>query len=260
MVCDKALLVEAYIDGEVDAAAAVDVERHLVSCAACAARLDGGKALREALRREAPYYRAPAHLRRSLAARYGLGAAPPKPAPFRAAPLRPPGLLAGALGGAASMLAVAALAFVLLVPSRGDLLVEDVAAAHMRSLMPGHLLDVESTDRHTVKPWFDGRVDVAPPLGDFPDAGFELAGGRLDYVDGRAVAAIVYRRDKHVINLFAWADDDSRLPAASTRNGYHFLFWRAEGLIFCAVSDVAARDLLDLKALTAQAAASQQRE
>jgi len=260
MGCDKTLLVQAYLDGEVDAAGVVEAERHLASCAACTALLESGQALRDALHDTVPYHRAPQRLRQSLAARYAATPETPKAAPRPGRLLRQPAFLAGAFGGATSMLAAAVLAFVLLVPSSADLLVENVAAAHLRSLMPGHLIDVESTDQHTVKPWFDGRVDVAPPVDDFAPAGLDLIGGRLDYVDGRAVAAVVYRRDRHVINLFAWADDESRLPGMVTRNGYHFLFWRGEGLVFCAVSDVAMPVLLDLRALIGQAAASQSRE
>ena len=130
----------------------------------------------------------------------------------------------------------------------------------MRSLMAGHLIDVPSSDRHTVKPWFDGRVDVAPPVGDFAAQGFALVGGRLDYLHGRNVAAVVYKHGKHVVNLFAWSDDGDKVPHSATRNGYHFLFWRAEGLVFCAVSDVSASDLQDLKKLVFAGAASQARE
>jgi anti-sigma factor RsiW len=120
--------------------------------------------------------------------------------------------------------------------------------AHLRSLQPGHLTDVESTDQHTVKPWFDGRVDFAPPVRDFSGEGFTLLGGRLDVVQGRTVAALVYGRRKHIINVFV----EKTLPVESwngsgTTQGYHWLAWQKDGFSFFAVSDVTAPDLEQLR-------------
>jgi anti-sigma factor RsiW len=121
--------------------------------------------------------------------------------------------------------------------------------AHLRSLMPAHLIDVESTDRHTVKPWFAGHVDVSPVVADFTEQGYKLIGGRADYVAHQRAAAVVYQHAAHVINVFSWSQDGKRLPADTSRNGYHFVFWRAGNLDYCAVSDTGWDELRTLERL-----------
>jgi anti-sigma factor RsiW len=117
-------------------------------------------------------------------------------------------------------------------------------------LQPGHLTDVESTDQHTVKPWFDGKLDFIPPVGDFSGQGFPLVGGRLDVLEGRNVAALVYARRKHWINLFVWPEaQESAISSAGSRQGYNWLSWRAGGMQFCLVSDVSSGDLHELQQL-----------
>ena len=122
-----------------------------------------------------------------------------------------------------------------------------MVASHIRALQPGHLSDVASTDQHTVKPWFDGRLGYAPPVKDLKAEGFPLAGGRLDYLAGRPVAALVYQRSQHVVELFAWPDGGhlDHGPAASSRSGYNFLRWSQDGMAFWAVSDLNAQELAD---------------
>ncbi|HTQ24634.1 MAG TPA: hypothetical protein VMI09_08045 [Candidatus Binataceae bacterium] len=127
----------------------------------------------------------------------------------------------------------------------------EVLTSHLRSLMPGHLMDVVSTDQHTVKPWFDGRVDFSPPVNDFAAAGFSLAGGRLDYLDGRAVAALVYRRRKHIVNVFVWpAGDRSQSALESTaHDGYNLMHWRRDGMNYWIVSDLNAQEMSEFARL-----------
>ena len=143
--------------------------------------------------------------------------------------------------GAASATAVALL---MLAPHQSNL-AEQIIAGHIRALQPGHLEDVGSSDRHTVKPWFDGRIDFAPPVKDLAAQRFSLRGGRLDYVAGRPVAALVYQRDKHVIDLFVWpaAERTARPPETARRQGYNVVHWSEDGMMLWAVSDLEAGQL-----------------
>ena len=129
--------------------------------------------------------------------------------------------------------------------SHGNSIAQDVISSHVRSLLATHLFDVPSTDQHTVKPWFDGKLKFSPPVHDFAEHGFRLTGGRLDYLNGREVAALVYQRRLHIINLFIWPSESSRNTAATSfsKDGYNVLHWAHEGFEFWAVSDVNAEDM-----------------
>jgi anti-sigma factor RsiW len=255
--------LHAYFDGELDALGAAAFESHLETCAECRAALEALKAMRSALRAELPYERAPAALAARISAALDRETSAPAGQKGRFAERRGRpaqtfgrGLLTGAGGG----LLAAALAFFLIAPHiispRGALL-DDLVNAHVRSLLPAHLVDVESTDRHTVKPWFAGHVDVSPAVYDFTAQGYRLLGGRADYFEHQRAAALVYQHGAHVINVFSWASEGTTLPADTNRNGYHLAFWEEGNLRYCAVSDTGWPELLKLVSLI-RAAASQE--
>jgi anti-sigma factor RsiW len=255
MSCNEALRVQAYFDGELDAAAALDVEKHLETCPDCVPLLKDLEVTRNAVRSRATYFRMSDDTRRRITGALDLetGAAPAAPRPAA----RRSGFLYGALSGAGGTALAAALGFMLIVPpAASDLVVADVMNAHLRSMMSDHLIDVVSTDHHTVKPWFAGHSDISPPVADFAKEGFKLVGGRVDFVDGHRSAVVVYKHGAHVINVFAWAAAGTgKLPDDVTRNGYHMVFWKGGDLVFCAVSDTGVDELAQLVHLLKQTAA-----
>jgi len=237
MTCDEAeVLIHALIDGELDAGHAREVEAHLAGCAECSAKLRSFRAMRQAMSATKLDYPALASLRASLG-RVLPGADAGKPT--RRA------LLKGfAAGGAIS--AIAASGIFLIVMRAGDnrRVLGEIVSAHLRSLQAEHLTDVQSGDQHTVKPWFNGRLDVAPPVVDLTMQGFTLLGGRLDYINGRAAAAIVYRRRVHIINLFVTQGaGPDRAATMETVQGFNMWLWSEQGLNFWAVSDINADEL-----------------
>lgn len=226
--CGKLLLLQAELDGELDVAASAALAEHRAGCPVCRRNESAIVATRRALRR-ATYHRADPEVLRTVASRLG---AARSPARRTAWPWR--GL---ATFGAGAALAAAILLTVLPL-GRSDI-VASLVDDHVRALQPGHLLDVVSTNRHTVKPWFDGRLDFAPPVKDLAAGGFPLVGGRLDYLQGRSVAVLVYSHGKHVIELFIWpASGRSGVPARAGRDGYNVLHWDANAMSFSAVSDL----------------------
>ena len=236
MACDEALKTQAYLDGELDAAQSLEVEAHLEHCVECQA-LAADHADMKAAMAGATYRRAPAALRAKINDMLDAEA--------NVVPLKTPrksGFWLGAGSGAGGMAIAAALAFLVFAPAN-NAVVADLADAHVRSLMGEHLIDVASSDHHTVKPWFAGHSDVSPPAEDFKADGFTLVGGRADYVHGSRAAVVVYRHGAHVINLFAWADRDTRLPGTSSRDGYRMVFWKQKDLDLAAVSDVDPAEL-----------------
>jgi anti-sigma factor RsiW len=241
MSCVQAQWLHGYFDGELDAARAAEFEAHLEGCPACARGLAAQQGLRGALSAADLYSRAPASLRARVRARI------PRPSWGRRPALWP------ALGVAASLM----LAFGLwrTVPvGREDVaereLARQVLDAHLRSLQLTHLTDVASTDQHTVKPWFVGKLDFAPAVVDLASEGFPLVGARLDVVGGQSVAALVYARRKHVINVFVWpTEEPDRALRSGAQRGYRWIHWTRGGMRFWAASDVAAPDLEEFSRL-----------
>jgi anti-sigma factor RsiW len=244
------VLLAPYRDGELDVASSLAVDRHVAGCDACTARLLTLNALRTAVR-NAQYHRAPAALRLKLDLREPSLATPAPPARAEAAAVPRRQRLRDwqrwAMPLAASVLLSSAV--VLFAPAhradRSDAgIADEVVAGHVRSLLAQHLADVPSTDQHTVKPWFNGKLDYAPPVRDFAQQDFPLTGGRLDYIGRRTVAALVYRHRQHVINLFVWphAAPDAA-PVVGSDSGYNLLSWTAGGMDFWAVSDLNAGEL-----------------
>src|SRR5882762_6443137 len=284
MRCAESLRVQAYFDAEVDAMSAADIERHLEHCAECRALLQDLEQVRTVLRRDSAYVRAPMELRakimRALDQENTTDAAVSEGTPTAEGTGAPEGTLTtggseppagtelprgtsrprerfssnwrtrpfwvGALGGAGGMAIAAAFAFLLLVPRFANPLLDELVSAHVRSLMPSHLIDVESTDKHTVKPWFAGHADVSPVVADFEPQGYRLVGGRVDYLEHQRSAVVVYQHGAHVINVFSWGGQGRALPADVTRSGYHLAFWKAGDLEYCAVSDTGWDELLGL--------------
>jgi anti-sigma factor RsiW len=231
------------MDGELDAANAAAVEEHLQTCIECAALRAQLESLRSALRQNATYHRAEPALRARI--RNALDAAAPQPRLaqwFRS-------VWAGAAGGVTATALAASLAFYFLLPAASDPLITDITNAHLRSIASEHLIDVVSTDRHTVKPWLAAHADLSPPVADFSKQGFKLIGGRVDFLEGVRAAVTVYRHGGHIVNVFAWANYTEDLPDFATRNGYHIVFWKSGNLVFCAISDTAIDDILELSRL-----------
>jgi anti-sigma factor RsiW len=242
--CELILLVQAEFDGELDAAQAASLRIHREQCSVCqTAELELTRA-RELLR-EIPYQRTPDAIRERVLA--ALDVARPVPASGSAKSRlssRFHWWHHSTAGFGLGVACTAAVAFLVLSPAEQSL-TEQVIAGHVRALQPGHLEDVLSTDEHTVKPWFDGRIDFAPPVKDLASAGFPLKGGRLDYINERPVAALVYQRDKHIIDLFTWPVAGEAKPVAefNERNGYNVLHWVENHAELWAVSDVAPDQL-----------------
>jgi anti-sigma factor RsiW len=253
MACEESLKTQAYLDGELDAAQSLEAEAHLENCADCQA-LAADHAEMKAAMAGATYHRAGAALRARITAALDAEARSAVVTEFRPV-RRKPGFWLGAGSGAGGMAIAAVLAFLMFLPA--DPLLNDLAEAHVRSLMADHLIDVASSDHHTVKPWFAGHADVSPPAEDFKADGFTLAGGRADYVHGSRAAVVVYRHGAHVINLFAWADRNVRLPGTNSRDGYRMVFWKQNDLDLAAVSDV---DPAELDKFIALVKKSQSRE
>ena len=269
MQCAESLRVQAYFDGEVDAVSAAEIERHVEHCSECRELLQDLGRVRSALRQGITYAAAPAALRTQIlqaldqdidAASRTEPATRTEPARTEAArdatarkprPARFPGIFSGrgftvgAFSGIGGAALAAAMAFFFVLPSLSPLS-NEIVSAHVRSLMPAHLIDVVSTDKHTVKPWFAGHADVSPAVADFEAQGYRLIGGRADYIDHQRSAVVVYQHGAHVINVFTWAASGTHLPDNTTRSGYHLAFWQQGDIQYCAVSDTGWDELLGL--------------
>lgn len=245
MTCNlTGTILHGYLDGELDAAGAAEFESHLERCPQCTAELEAQESLRSSIRQSRLYERAPAGLHKRVLSDLNVT----KP-------------VSNTQWGSWSWLPIAASILLLAYvgwrtlpgfsghnqdPSLAAQLIDD----HIRSLQPGHLSDVVSSDQHTVKPWFDGKLDFSPPVRDFSERGFPLQGARLEVVNGRAIGALVYGRRKHEINVFVWPDTGKEPAVQSgSRQGYNWLHWNTGSFQMWATSDASMADLEELRRL-----------
>jgi len=237
---DAPALIPAYVDVELDAAQTDALVAHLRGCPECTRLVEAEQGWRRAVKAGATRHVAPDRLRARLAV--SLGEADTAMAAPRFTGWRN---LAMAASLALAVVTSSGLTAYVVQPAAQDRLVQDVVSGHVRSLMAGHLTDVLSSDQHTVKPWFHGRLDVAPPIDDLAADGYPLVGGRLDYLDQHPVAALVYRHREHPINLFVMAapNGKDRATAGLAERGYNVVHWTAGGMSFWAVSDLAPGEL-----------------
>ncbi len=238
-------LLHRYVDKELSPEQRREAETHIERCADCGQLVQEELSWQQAIRRAGTYYTAPDTVRHHIAGmtrRAALSAAAPR---WRGWAMAASLLLAVALSSSVTAFLVA--------PSPQAPLEQEIVSGHVRSLMADHLTDVASSDQHTVKPWFHGRLDYAPPVDDLSAKGFPLIGGRLDYLDHRPVAALVYRRAQHPINLYVFpAEGADGAPKASVENGYNVLHWTEGGMAYWAVSDLNAAELREFEALLRQ--------
>jgi anti-sigma factor RsiW len=233
-------LLDTYLDNELDPVRNLEIDEHLHGCAHCSQSYSERQLFRQSFKTESLYFKAPTDLQKRIERSLREAAGAETPSRW----------FALSWIKIAAPMAAAALVVLTLVPFiRGplsdELLTQDVVASHIRSLMVNHLADVPSTDEHTVKPWFNGKIDFSPPVSDLAKEGFPLVGGRLDYLNDRPVAALVYQRDKHVINVFVWPSNQSAQISApiKTQQGYHVIRWANAGMNFWVVSDLEASQL-----------------
>ena len=250
---DAQPLLDAYLDGELDALRNSEMEDHLHGCARCSQGFNENQMIRRVLKSEPFYFKAPEHLRKNLRRSIHRAAKADVPSRWFSTPWFK----------IATPLAAAAFVVLLLVPyisgpSSDELLTQEVVASHIRSLMVDHLADVPSTDEHNVKPWFNGKLDFSPPVIDLAKDGFPLIGGRLDYLNNRPVAALVYRRDKHIINVFVWPQKNAARGggAIEMRQGYNVVGWTGSGMNFWVVSDLERNQLTQFTGLLKSSLAS----
>jgi len=244
--CDDArVLMHAFLDDELDLSTAVEFERHLAGCPKCTGEYEAMAAMRARLKDESFRFEAPPALKEKIRR------AIPASSPSRAGGYfsRREGWAPRALRIAVPLAVGALLAIVLvpraILPTANENIASEVVASHVRSLMASHLMDVASTDQHTVKPWFNGKLDFSPPVNDFAKEGFPLVGGRLDYIGSRPVAALVYQHGKHVINVFMWpsAGDTTSAERIETEHGYNVEQMIVAGMNCWVVSDLNQAEL-----------------
>jgi len=244
MVCRDVLdRLSPYLDDELDPVVSREISEHLETCPSCAAAFARQKELSEKLRSQVEYHRAPDLLRARVLRDARVAVRRDESA--RARVVARPWAWIPAAAAVVALVGGTWLVASLPRASENDAITREAVSSHIRSLMAEHLEDVASTDQHTVKPWFSGRLDFSPPVADFAAAGYPLVGGRLDYLHGRSVAALVYQRRKHVINLFVWPVSDARDAIARpvTQDGFHVIRATHGRMAYWVVSDLNADEL-----------------
>lgn len=243
MSCQEACqFIDAYVDGELDLVRSLEFERHLETCGECRELRDQVEELRKAVHTHVPYFAAPEGLENRIRSQLRASAdAKTRTVRYRTFPAW---RLSAVAAGLAAFAVLTAIFVAVLLRPPGETLAEQVVSSHIRSLMENHLTDVPSSDQHTVKPWFNGKLDFSPPVKDLKAEGFPLTGGRLDYLDGQPVAALLYRRRQHIINVFVWPSSHSDSgPRMFTIRGYNLAHWAQSGMTYWAVSDLNSREL-----------------
>ncbi|MBC2805667.1 anti-sigma factor [Rhizobium ruizarguesonis] len=251
------VMLHGFVDGELDSVHAAQFEDHLATCAHCRAEMERVRAVREIIDQEGVKWQPPEALRSQVLSMLSFeetAAASSLPLPRRVPIWRRALDFIRQWSFVPSLAVLAASAFLFAnAPSQTLLLQDQIMASHVRSMMADHLTDVLTSDQHTVKPWFNGKIDFSPPVSDLAKDGFPLVGGRVDYIGDRAVAALVYRRHGHVINLFIWPAA-SAAQTTTVHDGYNMTQWSDGGLVFWAISDVAAGDLAEFETVFRAAA------
>jgi anti-sigma factor RsiW len=250
------VLLHGFVDDELDAANALRCEQHIATCPACAGELARLVTMRQRFQNPGIAWTVPEGLRQRVIASIEQAEAR-RPWATWVGPVADHMSRVTAIVRRWSLvpsLAVLAAAIVLFVarPQPGASVEDEIVAGHVRSLLASHLTDVATSNQHVVKPWFNGRIDFSPPVVDLAARGFPLVGGRVDYVGGRVVAALVYRRNGHTINLFVWPGQDAP-QTIEERDGYNLASWSEGGLTYWAVSDLNADELRAFKADFARA-------
>jgi anti-sigma factor RsiW len=249
---DAEPLLHARLDDELDVAGVINVDDHLSECRACAAQYAALQNLKQEIATAQPAYVLPPKLERKLASRFI------SQGPFLARLWNRPWQSAVALVGAAACIAALIIFMPTMWTTNGtSAIAAEILDSHLRALQPGHLYDVESSDQHTVKPWFQGKTDFSPPVPDLTNDGFTLVGGRFEVIHQEPAAAIVYKRRQHVISLYVSPSPGGEAkPTFQDLGGYHLLHWSHDNMSYWAVSDVAAADLRDFSSLVDQARGS----
>jgi anti-sigma factor RsiW len=239
-------LLTSYFDHELDPVRSLEVEQHMKDCEICSDKYEAQQALSNLVAESALYHKAPVALHERVRANLR---------PMDAKQRKSFAVRWQWLAYAASFAFVFLLGWIMgrsqLSPSSDVFLKQEIVSSHVRSLMPGHLTDVLSSDQHTVKPWFSGKLDFSPPVKDFAPQGFPLLGGRIDYVNHKTVAVLVYGHKKHIINLFLWSSPDTanKEPGSATLQGYNIIKWVDSEVVYHAVSDLNETELRDFVSL-----------
>jgi len=245
MECNQTLIA-AYLDEELDPSAVAVLTEHLQTCEICQGTLNALRQLHGSLH-STVRHAAPDALKKRIQADLDALNSPTRQA--AAAQSRFWNWLSAGVAGAGSLALACSLVMYLSLPSAQTVLNQEIASSHYRSLLVNHLADVASSDHHTVKPWFTGKLDYAPPVQDFAAQGFPLVGGRLDYLNKRTVAALAYRHNSHLINVFMWPEQSDQSETLASVQGFNLLQWSEKGMHYSAISDMNAQELRSLRQL-----------